>query len=120
MIAGLLFFKAGWFWTEPSGIGEETLEGYFEGIGAVVSTVTPGLLEGLSSYQLEDISTSLMGWLNGMGSSVEEVLKGDEFPRGQDVFAQLEELNSEELDFMDDVLKTEYLKSTTYLSISMG
>lgn len=120
VIAGLLFFKAGWFWTEPRGIGEETLEGYFEGIGAVVSTITPGLLEGLSSYQLEDISTSLMGWFNGMGSSVEEVLKGDEFLRDQDVFAQLEELNSEELDFMYDVLKTGYLKSTTCLSISMG
>ena len=55
-----------------------------------------------------------------MGSSGEEVLKGNEFLRDQDVFAQLEELNSEELDFMYDVLKTGYLKSTTCLSISMG
>jgi hypothetical protein len=70
--------------------------------------------------QLDDISKSLMGWLNGMGSAVEEVLKGEGFPQGQDVFAQLEGLNSEELDFVYDILKTRYLKSTTSLSIPMG
>jgi hypothetical protein len=117
---GLLFFKGGLFWTGSRGIGEEILEEYFGVMGAVVSPVTPGSLEGLSLNQLDDISKSLMGWLNGMGSAVEEVLKGEGFPQGQDVFAQLEGLNSEELDFVYDILKTRYLKSTTFLSIPMG
>jgi hypothetical protein len=120
IIAGLLFFKGGLFWTGSRGIGEEILEEYFGVMGAVVSPVTPGSLEGLSLNQLDDISKSLMGWLNGMGSAVEEVLKGEGFPQGQDVFAQLEGLNSEELDFVYDILKTRYLKSTTFLSIPMG
>ncbi|MCK5554417.1 MAG: zf-HC2 domain-containing protein [Deltaproteobacteria bacterium] len=120
VIAGLLFFKAGWFWTGSRGIGDETLEGYFGGIGTVVSSFIPGSLEGLSSYQLDGISQGLMGWLNGMGSSVEEVLKGNGILGGQDVFAQLEGLNSEELEFVYDILKTRYLKSTTYLSVPIG
>jgi hypothetical protein len=120
IIAGLFFFKGGLFWTGSRGIGEGILEEYFGGMGAVVSPVTPGSLEGLSLNQLDDISKSLMGWLNGMGSAVEEVLKGEGFSQGQDVYAQLEGLNSEELDFVYDILKTRYLKSTISLSIPMG
>jgi len=96
VIAGLLFFKAGWFWTGSRDIGEEILESYYGGIGVVVSTFTPGSLEDLSSYQLEDISTS------------------------QAVFVQLEGLNSEELDFVYDALKKRYFKSTTSFSMQMG
>ena len=120
IITGLLFFKEGWFLTGSRGIGEETLEEYFGGTGAVVSPFTPGSLEGLSSYQLGDISRRLMGWLDVMGSSVEEVLKGDEFLQGQDTFAQLDGLNSEELDFVYDILRTRYFKSTTSFSMPMG
>jgi hypothetical protein len=120
VIAGLLFFKAGWFRTGSRGIEEGTLEDHFGGIGVVVSPFTPGSLEGLSLYQLDDISKGLMEWLDGMGTSVGEVLRGDEFFQGQDVFAQLEGLNSEELDFVYDTLKTRYLKSTTSLSMPMG
>lgn len=119
VIAGLLFFKAGWFWTGSRGIGEETLEGYFGGIGAAVSLYTPGSLEGLSLYQLDDISKGLMEWIDGMGSAV-EVLKGDGFLQGQAVFVQLEGLNSEELDFVYDALKKKYFKSTTSFSMQMG
>ncbi|UCD71724.1 MAG: zf-HC2 domain-containing protein [Syntrophobacterales bacterium] len=118
IIAGLLFFKAGWFWTGSRGIGEETLEEYFGGIGAVVSPFTPGSLEELSLYQLDDISKRLVGGFDDMGSSGEEVLKGDRFLLQEDAFAQLEGLNSEELDFVYDILKTRYLKSTTSLSMS--
>jgi hypothetical protein len=120
IIAGLLFFKGGLFWTGSRGIGEEIYEEHFGGMGAVASPVTPGSLEDLSFNQLDDISKSLMGWLNGMGSAVEEVLKGERFSQGQDVFVQLEGLNSEELDFVYDALKARYLKSSTSLSIPMG
>lgn len=120
IIAGLLFFKGGLFWTGSRGIGEETLEEYFGGMGAAASPVTPGSLEGLSLSQLEDVSKSLMGLLNGMGSTVEEVLKGESFSQGQDIFVQLEGLSSEELDFVYDILRTRYRKSTTFLSIPMG
>ncbi len=120
IIAGLLFFKDGLFWTGSRGIREETLEEYFGGMGAAVSPVTPGSLEGLSLNQLEDVSKSLMRLLNGMGSAVEEVLKGESFSQGQDIFAQLDGLSSEELDFVYDILKTRYRKSTTFLSIPMG
>ncbi len=115
IIAGLLFSKAGWFWTGSRGIGEEALDEYFGGIGVVVSPFTPGSLEALSLYQLEDISMGLMGWLGGRGSSVEEILKGDGFLQEEGVFNQLERLNSRELDFVYDTLKTRYLKSTTSL-----
>jgi hypothetical protein len=119
IIGGLLFFKMGWFWTGSRDRGEETLEGYYGGVGTVVSFFTPGSLEGLSSYQLDDISQGLLGWVDRMGSSMEEVLKGNGFIDGQDVFAQLEALSSEELDFVYEILKTRYLKSTTSLPMSM-
>jgi hypothetical protein len=77
-------------------------------------------LEGLSSYQLEDISQGLMGWLNGMGSSAEVAVNGNGFLGGEDVFAQLGGLSSEELDFVYDILKTRYLKSTTFFPIPIG
>jgi len=117
LIGGLLFFKTGWFWTGPRGIGEEIVEVYSDGMEVLVSPFAHRSFEGLSLYQLEDISKGLRGWLTGMGSSVEEVLKEDLFVQGQDVFTQLEELSSEELDFVSDVLKTRYLKSSTSLSI---
>jgi len=120
VIAGFLFFKTGWFGTESRGRGEETGEGYFEGVGTGVYPFAPGTLEGLSSYQLIEISQGLMGWLNGMGSSMEETFRGDGFLEVQDVFAQLEELDSEELDLVYEALKTRYFKSTTYLSLSIG
>ncbi len=120
IIAGLLFFKAGGFWKGSRGIGEETMEEYFGGIGTVVSPFTPGSLEGLSLYQLNNISKELTGWLDNMGSSVEEVLKGDEFLQVQEMFAQLEGLDSEELDFVYDMLRTRYLKSTTSFSMPVG
>ncbi|NIS61125.1 MAG: hypothetical protein GTO13_10610 [Proteobacteria bacterium] len=115
IIGGLLSLKTGWFWMGSRGIGEEIVEVYPDGMEVLVSPFTDGSLEGLSLYQLEDISKGLRGWLNGMGSSVEEVLKGDRFAQGEDVFAQLEELSSEELDFVSDALKTRYLKSSTSL-----
>lgn len=120
VITGLLFFRAGWFWTGTRGIGEETLEGYSGGIGAVTTLFIPGSLEGLSSYQLDDISKGLMGWLNGMGGSWEEILEGDGFHQEEDVFTQLEELNSLELDFVYDALRTRYLKTSTSFSRSIG
>jgi hypothetical protein len=120
VIAGLLFFKVGWFWTGSRDRGEEILESYSGGIGTVVSSFTPGSLEGLSSYVLEDISEGLMGWLNGMGSSAEVAVNGNGFLGGEDVFAQLGGLSSEELDFVYDILKTRYLKSTTFFPIPIG
>lgn len=120
IITGLLFFKGGLFWTGSRGIGEEILEEYFGGMGAVVSPVTPGSLEGLSLYQLDDISKALIRWLNGMGSSKGEILKGDGFLQEEDVFTKLEGLNSRELDFVYDALKARYLKSSTSLSIPVG
>ena len=106
IVVGLLFFRAGWFWMGSGGIGEETLEGYFGETGVVVSPFAPGSLEDLSSYQLEDISTSLMGWFDGMGSSAEVAVNGNGFLGGEDVFAQLEGLNSTELDYVYDILRT--------------
>lgn len=120
VIAGLLFFKVGWFWTGSREIGEETLEEYFGGVEVVVSPFTPGSLEEFSLYQLDDISRRLMGGFDGMGSSGEEVLKEDRFLQQEDVFAQLEGLNSEELDFVYDILETRYLKSATSISMPMG
>jgi len=120
IIAGLFFFKMGWFWTGSRDRGEETLEGYYGGIGTVVSFFTPGSLEGLSLYQLDDVSQGLLGWVDRMGSSMGEVLRGNGFIDGQDVFAQLEALSSEELDFVYEILKTRYFKSTTSLPMSMG
>jgi len=119
LIGGLLFFKTGWFWMGSRGIGEESLEEYFGGMEVLVSPFAHGSFEGLSLYQLEDISKGLRGWLNGMGSSVEEVLKEDLFVQGQDVFTQLEELSSEELDFVYDALKARYLKTSTSLFVPM-
>lgn len=116
IVAGLFFFRAGWFWT---GLREETLEGYFGGMEAVVSPFSVGPLETIPLSQLDDISRGLMGWLNGMESAV-EVLKGNESLRGQDIFAQLEELSSEELDFVYDVLRTRFLKSPSSLSMPIG
>ncbi len=120
IIAGLFSFKMGWFWTGSRDRGEETLEGYYGGIGTVVSFFTPGSLEGLSLYQLDDVSQGLLGWVDRMGSSMGEVLRGNGFIDGQDVFAQLEALSSEELDSVYEILKTRYFKSTTSLPISMG
>jgi hypothetical protein len=120
IIAGLLFFKTGWFWTVSRDRGGETLEGYYGGIGTVVSSFPPGSLEGLSSYQLDDISHGLMGWVDGMRTSIEEAINGNGFIDGRDIFAQLEALSSEELDFMYEILKTRYFKSTTSLPMSMG
>jgi len=96
-------------------IGEEILEEYFGGIEVVASPFAPGSLESLSLYQLNDVSKGLMGWLGGMETSGEEILKGGGFLREEGVFNQLEELNSRELDFVYDVLKKKYLKSPTSL-----
>ncbi len=120
IIAGLLFFKAGGFWTGSRGIGEETMEEYFRGIGAVVSPFAPGSLERLSLNQLNEISRELMGWLDGMGSSWEEIIEGYGFHQEEDVFTQIEGLNSLELDFMYDALRMRYLKFPTSFPILMG
>ena len=120
VITGLLFFKAGWFWTGSRDSGEETLESYFGGIETVVSSFIPGSLEGLSSYQLDDISQGLMGWLDGMGRSIKDAVDGNGLFDGRDIFAQLEVLDSEELDFVYDALETRYLESTTSLPMPMG
>ena len=120
VIAGLLFFKAGWFWTGSRDIGEETLESYYGGIGTVVSSFTRGSLEGLSLYELDEISKGLVGWFDRMGGSMEEGIKGNGFLNGQEVFTQLEGLNSSELDFVYEILKTRYFKSSTSLSMSMS
>ncbi len=120
VIAGLLFFKTGWFWTGSRDIGEETLESYYGGIGTVVSSFTRGSLEDLSLYELDDISKGLVGWLDRIGGSMEEGIKGNGFLNGQEVFTQLEGLNSSELDFVYEILKTQYFKSTTSLSMSMS
>lgn len=120
IIGGLLFFKAGWFWTGARDIGEEALESYYGGIGTVVSSFTPGSLEGLSSYQLDDISQGLMGWVGGMGSSIEEAVNGNGFIDGRDIFARLEALSSEELDLVYEALKIRYFKSTTFSPLPIG
>lgn len=120
VIAGLLFYKAGWFWTGSRDIGEETMESYYAGIGTVVSSFTRGSLEDLSLYELDEISKGLVGWFNRMGGSMEEGIKGNGFLNGQEVFTQLEGLNSSELDFVYEILKTRYFKSTTSLSMSMS
>jgi hypothetical protein len=120
VIAGLLFFKAGWFWTGSRDIGEETLERYYGGIGTVVSSFTRGSLEGLSLYELDDISKGLGRWFDRMGGSMEEGIEGNGFLNGQEVFTQLEGLNSSELDFVYEILKTRYFKSSTSLSMSMS
>jgi hypothetical protein len=120
IIGGLLFFKAGWFWTGAKDIGEEALESYYGGIGTVVSSFTPGSLEGLSSYQLDDISQGLMGWVDGMGSSIEEAVNGNGFIDSRDIFARLEALTSEELDFVYEALKIRYFKSTTFFPLPIG
>jgi hypothetical protein len=119
VIAGLLFFRAGWFWTGSRGIGEESLEEYFGGMGVVVSPFAPGSLGNLSLYQLSDISKELTGWLAGMGSLGEETLKGDGFLQEEDVSTQLDRLNTKELDFVYDALKTRYLKTSTSLFVPM-
>ena len=120
IIAGLFFFKTGWFWTVSRDRGGETLEGYYGGIEMVVSFFTPGSLEGLSSYQLDDISQGLMGWVDGMGSSIEEAVNGNGFIDGRDIFAQLEVLSSEELVFVYEALKTQYFKSATSFPMPIG
>ncbi len=120
VIAGFLFFKTGWFRTESRGIGEETGEGYFAGVGTGAYPFSPGTLEGLSLYQLNEISQGLMVLANGMGSSMEEALRGDGLLEVQDVFAQLEGLDSEELDFIYQRLRTRYFKSSTSLPMRVG
>lgn len=120
VIAGLVFFKPGWFRTGTRGIGEETLEGSFGGIGAVVSPFTPLMLGNLSLHQLNDISVELMGRLDEMGSLGEQILKKYGLFQEEEVLAQLEGLSSEELDFVYDVLKTKYLKSTSSVSMPIG
>ena len=62
VISGMFFFKAGWFSTGSRNIGEENLESYYGGIGTVVSPFTRGSLEGLSLYELDEISKGLVGW----------------------------------------------------------
>jgi len=119
IVGGVLFFRVGPFWTGSRGPGEGTLEGYFAGMEAVVSPFSSGPLETIPLSQLDDILRGLMGWLNGMESAV-EVLTGDESLRGHDDFAQLEELSSEELDFVYDVLRTRFLKSPSSLSMPIG
>jgi len=76
IIGGLLFFKTGWFWTESAGIRGEAVNDYFEGIGAFAPSFTSASLEGLSLRQLDDVSKGLLGWVDRMGSSMEEVLEG--------------------------------------------
>ena len=120
IVVGLLFFRAGWFWMGSGGMGEEALEAYFGGTGVVVSPFAPGSLEDLSSYQLEDISTSLVGWINGMGSSAEVAVNGNGFLEDEDVFGQLGGLSSEELDYVYEILRKRYLKSTTFFPIPIG
>ncbi len=120
IVVGLLFFRAGWFWMGSRGIGEEALEGYFGGTEVIVSPFAPGSLDSLSLHQLNGISRELMGWLGGMGSLGEAILKGDGFLREEGVFNQLEGLNSTELDFVYDALKTRYLKTSTSLPIPNG
>jgi len=119
IIAGLLFFKAGWFWTGSRGIGGEIVEEYFGGMGAVVSPFAPVIVENLSLHQLDDISKELMGRLGGAASLGAEILKGDGFFQEEEVFIQLEGLNSKELDFVYDALKSRYFKSSTSLSIPL-
>jgi hypothetical protein len=116
IVVGALFFRTGPFWT---GLREETPEGYFGGMEAVISSLSPGPLEGIPLSQLDDIARGLMGGLNGMESAV-EVFKGNESLRSQDIFAPLEELSSEELDFVYDVLRTRFLKSPSSLSMPIG
>jgi len=120
VIAGLLFYKAGWFWTGSRDIGEETLESYYAGIETVVSAFTLGSLEDLSLYELDEISKGLVGWFDRMGDSMEEGIRGNGFLNSQEVFTQLEGLNSSELDFVYEILKTQYLKSSTSLPMSMS
>jgi hypothetical protein len=120
MIAGLLFFKAGWFWSGSRGIGEEIVEVYSGGMEVLVSPFSPVILENLSLHQLNNISGELMGWLDGMGSSGDEILKRDGLLQEEEVLTQLEGLDSKELDFVYDALKTRYLKSSTSVSILRG
>jgi hypothetical protein len=120
VVAGLLFFRAGWFWMGSAGIGEEALEGYFGGAEVVVSPFVPGSLEDLSSYQLEDISTSLVGWLSGMGSGC----KGERIPGGR---RRLRPAGGTQfrgtglcVRHTYDILRRRYLKSTTFFPIPIG
>jgi hypothetical protein len=119
IVGGMLFFRAGPFWTGSRGSGEETLEWYFAGMETVVSPLSPGLFETIPLSQLDDISRDLMGWLNGIESAA-EVLEGNESLRGQGIFAQLEELSSEELECVYDVLRTRFFKSPSSLSMPIG
>jgi hypothetical protein len=70
------------------------------------------IVENLSLPQLDDISKELMGRLGGA-----EILKEDGFFQEEEVFIQLEGLNSKELDLVYDALKSRYFKSSTSLSI---
>jgi hypothetical protein len=120
VIAGFIFFKTGWFGTESRGKGGETVEGYFEVVGTGFHPFAPGILEGLTSYQLNEISQDLMASLNGMRGSMEETLRGSEFNGSQDVVALLEDLDSEELDFIYQRLRARYFKSSTSLPMGVG
>jgi hypothetical protein len=119
IILGLLFFRTGWFWTGPGVTGEEILGEYFGGMEVVVSPFAPVMLESLSLHQLNDISRELMAWLGEMGILEEEILEGNGFFQ-EEVFSHLEGLNSRELDFVYDVLKARYRKSSTSVSTPLG
>jgi hypothetical protein len=120
IIAGFIFFKTGWFGRESRGWEEETVEGYFEGVGTGFYPLALGTLEGLTLYQLNEISQGLMASINGMRGSIEGTLRGDGFNGSNDVFALLEELDSEELDFIYQRLRTRYFKSSTSLPMRVG
>ena len=94
----------------------------FEGLFTLGSGYlhTRGSLEDLSLYELDEISKGLVGWFDLMGGSMEEGIKGNGFLNGQEVFTQLEGLNSSELDYVYEILKTRYFRSTTSLPMSMG
>jgi hypothetical protein len=60
-----------------------------------------------------------MAWLGEMGILEEEILEGNGFFQ-EEVFSHLRGLNSRELDFVYDVLKARYRKSSTAVSIPLG
>ncbi len=120
IVAGVLFFKAGWFWMGSRGIGDQSVEVYSGGTEVLFSPFTPVILENLSLHQLNDISGELMGWLDGMRNSGDEILRRYGFLQEEEVLTQLEGLDSKELEFVYDVLKTRYLRSSTSLSLLMG
>jgi hypothetical protein len=117
IVAGLLFFKGGRFWTGSRGVGEETAEEYFGEMVVSVSPFARESFENLSLQELDDVSRELVGWIPEMGNSLEEIFKENGFLQEEAVFARLEGLNSWELDFVYDALKVGYFKSSTSRSV---